>query len=104
LIFFCISAKPLLFVVVDIGEGQQQRHHSFKAPISNALPIIIASPFFMQVRKYLRVDHQSYSKLEIKKEKKKKNKNIIIMEKRRYKKERKATSKHMKKNKSKHAW
>jgi hypothetical protein len=39
LIFFCVGAKPLLFVVVDIGEGQQQRHHSSKAPISNPLPI-----------------------------------------------------------------
>jgi hypothetical protein len=35
------------------------------------LPIIIVSPFFMQLRKYLWVDHQSYSKLEIKKEKRK---------------------------------
>jgi len=66
--FFCVSAKPFQFVVVDIGEAQEQRHHSSKAPISNPLPIIIASPFFMQVRKYLRVDHQSYSKLEMKKE------------------------------------
>ncbi len=71
ILFFCVGAKPLLFVVVDIGEGQQQRHHSSKAPISNALPIIIVSPFFMQLRKYLWVDHQSYSKLEIKKEKRK---------------------------------
>jgi hypothetical protein len=45
--FFCVGAKPLLFVVVDIGERQKQRHHASNAPISNPLPIIIASPFFM---------------------------------------------------------
>jgi len=42
--FFCVGAKPLLFVVVNIGERQQQRHHSSNAPISNPFVIALALP------------------------------------------------------------
>lgn len=105
LIFVCkCQTTPILF----IGEGHQQRHHSSKAPISNPLPIIIASPFFMpnaSSKKYMSWSSklfQTRNQKRKEKKRKKRRKNIfkiIIMEKRRYKKERKATSKHMKKTK-----